>query len=450
MSSRAESGSGGFDPQQLLERLNREFPQPQHYWVAFSGGLDSSVLLHALAGVGPHLRAPLAAIHVDHSLQAGSADWAEHCARQCERLKIPLTTLSVDARPRPGQSPEAAARAVRYAAIAAVVGPRAMLLTAHQRDDQAETLLLQLLRGAGVAGLAAMPAIRAWQDGWQARPLLGWRRAELETWARARQLHWIDDPSNADTAADRNYLRHRLLPLLTARWPGAVEGIARSAGLCAEAAESIRWQAAQDLQAAVSQDGRRLQLAPLCALPPVRARNALRHWLHGQGAGILSQRRLEDALGQLCAARADAAVRIAWGGCELRRFAGQAWLLSGQPARPPAQRFAWSGEEMCPGPGLGRLRRRLCPGGIDRDYWQAGRVQIGYREAGLRCTPVGRAGARTFKKIAQDQRIPPWLRDLTPVVYIDGRVAAIANACVCEPFAARAGESGWVVDWLPD
>jgi len=449
VSSRADPGSTPFTPESLLERLTLPSLRPEHYWVGFSGGLDSSVLLHALAELRDHLRAPLAAIHVDHALQTLSAEWAEHCRRQCERLRIPLTRLVVDATPAAGESPEAAARAARYAAIASAIGPRAMLLTAHHLDDQSETLLLQLLRGAGVEGLAAMPAVRPWRGGWHARPLLGWRRAELRRWALDRGLRWVEDPSNAETRADRNYLRHRIMPVLGARWPAAVENIARSAALCADAAQIVEQQAERDLRPNRGAD-RRLRLAGLARLPLPRARNVLRLWLRELGAQPLPLRRLDEALRQLLDARPDAAVRVTWDGLELRRFRGEAWLLAGSLAGPPVGPLDWTEAARTLGPGLGRLSRRRGAGGIDMRRWASGRVQIGYRHTALRCTPSGRSGSRTFKKLAQECAIPPWLRPITPVVLIDGEPAAIANCCVCAPYAAPPGEDGWIVEWLPD
>jgi len=435
------------EPDALLEQLNVRFPQPKHYWVGFSGGLDSSVLLNVLASLRTQLRAPLSAIHIDHSLQAGSADWDIHCRNECERLGVKLRSLVVDASAGPGESPEAAAREARYAAIADALGPGAMLLTAHHRDDQAETLLLQLLRGAGVEGLAAMPVIRKWHQGWHARPLLAFRRQVIRDWAVSRGLHWIEDPSNVASLADRNYLRHQVMPLLGERWPGAVEGIVRSAAHCADAAEVMRLQAEKDLVNAALDD--RLQVAALRDLPAVRARNLLRYWLRGRGAAPLSLRRLSDALNQLCHARADAAVRIVWHGFEMRRFRDQVWLLPQPPAVIEAGPIDWVGEEMQLGSGLGRVRRRKAPGGIALDRWKPGEVQIVYRHAGLRCRPAGRRGTRSFKNIAQEYGIPPWQREIIPVLLIGGQPAAIANCCVCEPFAATGNEPGWVVEWIP-
>jgi len=437
-----------FEPDSLLEQLNHRFPQPERYWVGFSGGLDSTVLLNVLASLRKHLRAPLSAIHIDHALQSGSTAWAEHCRSECERLEIDLCSLVVDASAGPGESPEAAARDARYRAIAETLGPGTMLLTAHHRDDQAETLLLQLLRGAGVEGLAAMSAVRNWNQGWHARPLLEIHRQAIRDWAVARQLHWIDDPSNAASIADRNYLRHHVMPRLVSRWPGAVESIARSATHCADAAETIRRQAEADLGRAMIAD--RIKVPILRDLPRVRAFNVLRYWLRERKASPLSLRRLNDALDQFCHARADAAVRIVWHGMEMRRYRDQIWLLNGWQETAEKRPVDWVGEELRLGPGLGLVRRREAPGGIDPASWNRGKVQIVYRSAGLRCRPAGRSGTRSFKKIAQEFGVPPWQRETLPIITIDDRPAAIANCCVCQPFNVGKDEPGWFIEWIPD
>ncbi len=450
VSSRSKCSAGAFGPEALLARLGRDLPQPQHYWVAYSGGLDSTVLLHALAEIRDCLAAPLSAVHVDHGLQPGSADWSGHCEIQCRRLDVPLRVLEVDATPGRGDSPEAAARAARYTALGAAIGPGAMLLTAHHLDDQVETHLLQLLRGAGVDGLAAMPLLRAWARGWQVRPLLAWPRATLRTWADARRLEWIEDPSNAQLAADRNYLRHAVLPVIYRRWPAAADNIARSAGLCSEAAQALSEQSLQDLRRALAPDGRRLQISVLCALGEAAARRVLRSWLRDAGAPPMPRRRLYQAISQLCRARADAMPCIGWAGCELRRYRDEVWLLRPRQGATCPATLDWTGDELDLGPGLGKLRRRLAAGGVDPAIWEQGRVQVAFRTTGLSCRPAGRQGSRSFKKLAQELAIPPWLRGRTPLLLIDGRLAAVADRCICEPFAARAGEQGWLIDWLEE
>ena len=224
-----------FDPAQLLTRLNARTASA--CWVAFSGGVDSHVLLHALAARRHELAMPLGAVHVDHGLHGHSPAWAEHCRQVCADLGVEYARLAGDARPAPGESPEAAARALRYGLLADWLPAGALLLSAHHQDDQAETLLLQLLRGAGPKGLSAMPGAAPLGRGTLLRPLLDCGRADLLAYARAQRLDWLEDPSNADTRLDRNFLRQRLLPELKTRWPAAAAVLARSSELCAEAAE---------------------------------------------------------------------------------------------------------------------------------------------------------------------------------------------------------------------
>ncbi len=446
MSSRAECT---IDAQRLLAHLLDELPTPTHYWVGFSGGVDSTVLLHLIAQIRASLPAPVSAIHIDHGLQAESANWSQHCARTAERCGIPYHSLRVDARPSAGESPEAAARVARYAAIADAIEDDAMLLTAHHLDDQAETLLLQLLRGAGVEGLAAMPACRRWQNRWHARPLLALRRRTLHAWAVEKRLHWIEDPSNAIDVADRNYLRNRVMPMLGARWPAAADNIARSAELCADAAETILGVAEADLAAAQSDDGA-LRLSMLRELPKARARKLLRVWLRGHALPSLSLTRLDEALSQLCDARSDADVTIECGDRAIRRFRDKAHVVAQHRLDLPGEPFDWQGDEVVLPAGLGFLRRVAAPGGISRQMWDSGRVQVGFRHADVRCRPAGREGTRSFKKLAQSFDIPPWERERIPILLIGGEVAALAGYCVCEPFAAAEGEQGWQLEWIAE
>ncbi|MCB1922230.1 MAG: tRNA lysidine(34) synthetase TilS [Gammaproteobacteria bacterium] len=443
------SAASDLDPDRLVDAFVRDLPQPNRYWIAYSGGIDSTVLLHLLASVRDRLPATLTAVHVDHGLQPGSASWAAHCRARCAALGVPLVVHTVDAHPRRGQSPEAAARDARYDAIAAGMGVDDMLLTAHHEDDQAETVLLQLLRGAGVDGLSAMPSCRHWRHGWLARPLLAVPRAQLVAWAHARQLAWIDDPSNDAAVADRNFLRHEILPRLHARWPAASRSLARSAQWCAEAAQIVEARAATDLASAAVAEGTRLSTAVLCGLPDARATGLLRHWLDVRAAPPMPAARLHQALDQLCHARDDAQPLVAWAGFALRRYRGEVWLVDTATVAVPSGRRVWTGADMDLGPGLGRIVSREAPGGIDADRWRNGVIEIGYRRSGLRCALRGRQGTRDFKQLAQEHGIPPWLRDRVPLVYVDGELAAVAGCCVCEPFSAGSAHGFWPV-WLHD
>ena len=188
-------------------------------FIAYSGGLDSTVLLHATARVRLELDGEIHAIHADHGLQADSRTWSEHCEQQCAALDIQLHKVHLELQIPAGESLEAVAREARYQAFAKILGPGDALLTAHHADDQVETVLLQLFRGAGVAGLAGMPRVKSWHRGWLLRPLLPFSRQQLEHYADEYSLRWMEDTSNLDVRFSRNQLRRRVVPELKARWP---------------------------------------------------------------------------------------------------------------------------------------------------------------------------------------------------------------------------------------
>jgi tRNA(Ile)-lysidine synthase len=441
---RGRSQQVGLDPERLAQRLNQDLPCPSVYWVAFSGGLDSTALLHALSEQRERLPAPLRAVHVDHQLHPRSADWAEHCVRVCRALDIPLTRCAVDARPTPGESPEAAARNARYAVLASVIDGRGMLMTAHHRDDQAETLLLQLMRACGIAGLAAMPVIRPFGDGWHVRPLLELPRAALRQWAQERSLDWVEDPSNALIDADRNYLRHRVLPSLVERWPAAVANTARVAGHAAEALGALREQAAEDL-ARVCIDPYRLDIDRLRALSAYRRRAVVVQWLQDRGLALPRSDTLGELLEQLLHAGDGSDPRFDLGDRQLRRYRDTAWLIDPPVGRPPSDPIAWpAGVDGLQLP-YGSVRRVRCSGGISPDRWANGRIDIRFRQPGYRCQPVQRTGRRDFKSLAQDHGIPPWQRDWLPLLFIDDQPAAVAGCCICEPFGGD--RDGWWIEW---
>ena len=244
--------------------------------VALSGGLDSTVLLAALA----KLRAggtlpPLRALHVDHGLHADAARWSRHCLDLAARLGLDCVVLRVDAAAARGESPESAARAARYAALGAGLAAGEILLTAHHADDQLEGVLLQWLRGGGLRALAGMPLLARFGPGWHARPMLGFTRGDIERWAREQGLAWLEDPSNADRALDRNYLRHEVLPALRVRWPAATRTVARVSAQAAEALALQQLDAAAEL--ARIAEGVTLPLGPVESMsaPRQRRRDAL-------------------------------------------------------------------------------------------------------------------------------------------------------------------------------
>ena len=401
----------------LTHDLARRAP-PGPLWLAFSGGLDSTVLLHLLARAG--LGARLTVAHVDHGLHPDSAAWADHCRRQATALGLAFHGERVVVARTGGL--EAGARTARYQALAARAGG-ATLITAHHRDDQAETLLLRLLRGAGVAGLAAIREHGDWRGLPLWRPLLAVPREALRALAEQGGWPWLEDPSNRDATLDRNYLRATVLPSLVARWPAAPAQLARAAAHQAEAADLLAERAAEDA-AALGAAPDRLPLT-VTALSAARRRNLLRWWLVEAGAGAPGQALLAE-IEALLAAPADRGARVEWGGWQLRRFAGQLYLLSRADLTPLDRERAWLPGEAAPTLGAWRL----APDGEGTaGATGAGPAVWRPRDAGpLRLVPA--AGGERLHRNGCHQRVselwraagvPPWRRAQWPLVY-DGEV----------------------------
>ena len=431
-----------FAPEKLLGCL-RDRPAAR-YRVALSGGLDSTVLLHALVALRGELPGPLLAVHVDHGLNPKAVDWQRHCEALCRRLDVPLESRQVALAPAPGESLEAVARERRYEVFTALMQPGDALLLAQHADDQLETFLLQALRGAGVRGLAAMPEEAEFAGGRVLRPLLGFRRAELEAWARAQGLAWIEDPSNTDTDFDRNYLRHEVVPRLKARWPAAAETVGRSARHAAEADAVLRALAAEDW--ARYRAGDMLRLTALDELAPARSRQLLRHWLGWRGLPLPSTHKLAEIMLQARAGE-DRNPCVDWPGAEVRRYGGL--LYAQQPLGPaPAEFRLRPGTTYPLGAGLGELALVPALGeGIRAALCGPEGLRVAFREGGESCRPAGRAHGRPLKKWLQEMQVLPWLRDRLPLVYADDELLAVAGLFACEPHVARAGEAGLRIEW---
>jgi tRNA(Ile)-lysidine synthase len=407
---------------QLLQQLAPHRQAPAWH-VAFSGGLDSTVLLHQLAELSrQHALPPLSAIHIHHGLQAAADAWPEHCRAVCEHLGIPLHVIHVQV--QPGASLEQAARDARYQAFITCLHEGDVLLTAQHRDDQAETLLFRLLRGAGVRGLSAMPRQRPLGAGTLARPLLDIPRSQLLAYGHSHNLSWIEDPSNADDAPSRNFLRLNVLPLLTSRWPQATQNISRAADHVAEALQLLEELGREDLELAQQGNPYEWLQLPTLALPALqrlsaaRQRNALQTWLAPltrlpDAAHWAGWADLRDATSQ-----ATPVWRLADG--ELHASQQRVWWLAGCWLQaPPLQPTAWP-EPLQPLalPGNGELRwRREAP---------AGQVEIRYREGGESLYLEGR-GTRDLKRLLNELGVPAFVRGRLPLLFIDGQLRGVAN-----------------------
>ncbi len=434
-----------FAPEGLLSEVER-LPG-RSLCVGYSGGLDSTVLLHALLSSGPSAR-PLRALHVNHGLSPRARDWQVHCAENCARLGIELTVLSVTVPRGSGEGLEGAARRARYDAFAAALARDETLLLAHHADDQAETVLLQLLRGSGPRGLAGMVPCRTFASGWLARPLLGDGRAALARWAAAQGLRWVEDESNRDRRLDRAYLRHEVLPRLGQRWPGYARTIGRAAGLCAESEALLDAVARADLVRAGEPGAPVLDLSVGHELDEARRANLLRGWIRGCGYPLPGAARLASLAGALWGAAGDRQPLVSWPGAEVRRYRDRAYLGAPLPAHDSTIRYRWGLAEPLALGGNGELRAEPVSGcGLRAAALGEGEVAVAYRQGGERVALGGRRGHQSLQKRLQQLAVPPWLRDRVPLVFVAGELAAIADLDISAPFVCGPEEPGWRLRW---
>ncbi|HSO82208.1 tRNA lysidine(34) synthetase TilS [Thiocapsa sp.] len=415
-------------PERLAEVLRRLGPFGD-CWVAFSGGTDSTALLHAAAPRPDHSPGTLRAIHIDHGLHPDSPRWSEHCRGICQTLGVPLVVRCLNLKPIPGESLEATAREARYRTLADVLRPGDLMLTAHNQDDQAETLLLALLRGSGVHGLAAMPREAKLGQGRLVRPLLDLPRASLEQYVRAYGLSWIEDPSNASDRMDRNYLRNSVVPLLRTRWPGLSATLSRSAGHCAEAARLVDGLASELMASCAGAHPGTLGIRALGALERSRRKAVLRLWLRRRGFALPDRRHLARILDEVIPARADADPLVAWSGCEVRRYRDDLFALDPLPQSSGALTLRRAPSGLPPvlelPTGLGWLQWE------DTSDGSAPAPTVRFGVTGLSCRPSPTSRRRTLKNLFQEAGIPRWLRPYVPLVFSGDDLIAVAGVCGC-------------------
>jgi tRNA(Ile)-lysidine synthase len=435
--------------QELLAQIQRCLPAQAsgEFCVAFSGGLDSSVLLHAMAQIvssQPQWR--LRALHIDHQLQAASTLWREHCAAQCALLEVEFAAEQIDLnRPLP-EGLEAGARTARYEVLRRQLRRGETLLTAHHADDQLETVLLALVRGSGVGGLAAMPDIKHFAAGWHLRPLLSFTRQQLHAWAQLAGVQWVDDPSNAQLRFDRNYLRSEVLPKLRARWPSVAHSAVRSAAHLAEARELLAAVAADDLTTAAV--GRCLDMRVLRALSPPRRRNLIRYWLEQQQARVPSTRKLAALEHDMLVAHPDRTPEARWDNIEVRRHGERLYCDIARQAFDAQSALIWSWSQSMTLPsGLGELHMQPS---MQRGLAQArlpGQLHVRFRRGGERIRLAGHAQRSHLKNLLQEAQVLPWWRDRLPLLYAGNQLIAVADRWIADEFTAKPGEMAVRIVW---
>ncbi len=424
----------GFNPEQLRAWL----PSPDKFatavwWVGFSGGLDSTVLLHALSQL--NLPVTLRALHINHQISSNADAWQTQCARLCEALNIFFVAEKVQVK-NTGKGIEDAAREARYRVFEQYVGNEDYLFTAHHSNDQAETLLLRLMRGTGPRGLAAIASERELMNGGKLiRPLLHFSRTELEAYAHAHQLPWVDDESNQDDHYDRNFLRNRIMPLLLNRWPTFMRKWQQTAELCAQQENLLDEFAQQDLVSAnprIERVGQSIDLPWLKSLSVARRQHLLRYWLRQLNCALPETAHWQQLENQLFNARDDASTKITWAKHSLQPYQDRLFLL---PGTLPAIAFELVDVASVVDIGATYLRVDLPD------------LQIRYRTGGERCKPTGRQHSQVLKKLLQEYHLEPWLRDVVPLVYSGENLVAVGDLWVCEGYAAQVGEPALKLVW---
>jgi len=429
-----------FSPAILAEHLTAiesTAGRPARYVIAFSGGLDSTVLLHALAQNSDVPDVPILAIHVDHALQKDSADWSKHCAQIAAELEIEFRSLLVDVQLESGKGPEASARDARYAALYAELSKDDWLLSAHHREDQAETLLLNLIRGSGPAGVAGIGDVRRFGPGWLVRPMLNVDRADIELYANEMGLHWIEDPSNEDQRFDRNFLRHEVLPRLKSRWPDIAARLQRSAGHAGEASQLLIELAAIDLESLGSRAAR-LPIDGLSELSVARQRNVIRFALRELGLSTPTAVQLKRILDEVIPARVDAQPLVSWAGASVRRYRNGLYLLPENLA-DAVESESLSGADLQLGIGLGTLHFESGADiGISPELFSGG-MTIKPRTGGEEIQLQGQPHTSKLKKLLQEEGVVPWMRDRLPLVYSGDRLVAVGDLWLAEDSTSSPG-----------
>lgn len=419
-------------------------PVPQGPILAgFSGGCDSTALLHALAARDDVRRRGLRAIHVHHGLHSDAASWAEHCRAFCRRIDVELSIRTVKVELDQGDGLEASARRARHAAFADTLAAGETLALAHHADDQLETVLLKLLRGAGPAGLGGMRRSRPFASGVLWRPLLAVARQVLVDYTHQHQLDCLEDPANADPRHARSYLRHEILPALARHWPDAARSIGHAAGLCRVAADHLDREVRGELDRLAPQSHHALPAAPWLALDSAIRPLVLEVWLRRQGFSAPATTQRLELERQVANAGADRVPCLAWQDAKIRLWRGKLHAEARNKPPPPDWQCRWNGTEVAlPGGGSLRLDPAVAP--LDPP------LTLRYRQGGERIRPAGMAHHRALRVLWQELGLPPWQRARCPLIFRQDELLAVADLCDSDAGAALFENLGARPVWRRD
>ena len=416
-------------------------------WIAYSGGLDSHVLLHTLARIKNEIKPELVAVHINHGISHDAESWQKHCQSVCENYAVKFLSFTVDISQKNNKGTEAFAREKRYEIFTGLMMDHDLLLTAHHLNDQAETMLLQLIRGSGPDGLAGMPQSREFSNGYLVRPLLDYSREEIHEYALKESLHWVEDESNKSNQYDRNYLRNNIIPGLLMRWPGVLKTIRRASRHQAEARSLINEISENDLVTVCEDEWSKIDLTKLDELSLIRKKNVLRAWIKKNQLEIPNAQIIEKTHDEVIHANSENNPCINWEGGEIRRYRGFLYLMRPLSTHDVKTTTIWDLKKPL-SLTSGYLKADLGKGcGIKKEMITNDSVEVRYRHGGERIRPSGRGHTHELKKLYQDEGVLPWLRDRIPLIYFENELIAVGDLWIEHRYAASQSEPGWQIKW---
>jgi len=416
-----------------IESALNQCNNPAHIYIGYSGGIDSHVLLHLCASI-TKLKDSITAVYVHHGLQAEADSWARHCEKTADSLGIDFILLRVNAVANQGESPEEAARNARYTALKSLVGVDDVLLLAQHRDDQLETVLLQLFRGSGLRGLSAMPERMVFGQGVMLRPLLNVSKLTIDNYAQVNGLNWVDDPSNLGHDYDRNFLRNAVLPLLKQRWPACDKTVARSARHCADAQFVISALAEELFNRVFKADDKTLCISQLQTYEVTQQQLVIREWFQALNLKMPAQAFVERLQSEVLSAREDSDPVLSGQGYCVRRYRDKLYCLK-QAAPEIVRDTIWpAGQTSIRVSDHQILSCMPSSVGIDPAQWQNATIVVKARSGGEKIGLPGRKSHHALKKLFQEAGIPPWERKMIPLVYLDDKLAAVGDLWISADF----------------
>lgn len=437
MSNRVQA----FTAERLLHIL-QSFPGVNSYIVGFSGGADSTALLHALSTIQNQLDTPVSAVHVNHGLHDHADIWQQECEAFCSHNGIELVCLKIKLEQNSGKGLEAEARHLRYEAISALLKPGDCLLTAHHADDQAETLLLNLMRGSGVDGLSAMPESRPLGNGVLQRPLLGFQNNALRDYLRNNDIEWTEDPSNQYLDHDRNFVRHEIIPLLEKRWPEVSKRLLLTHRAMTGARVLLERLADEYLGQYLAHPFV-MQIASQLFADPELFKLVIRRWIKQSGSPSIPVYRLESFCEQLRQANSNNKIAVAWDRCLLHLYKQQLWLQTDREVLPcPTRKWTQGHNQLDLGRDVGQLV-------LEGKESPLGAFSVAARSNTTETT-ISQGGVhKSLKNLFQTAGIPPWLRDCIPLCKLDGELVAMGDWCFDQRFASWLSDNNLKLSWHP-